>query len=135
MMGSDEMKEVKETRGFIVKWSLIVIAIVSGGVFYFGGLKNALGILAGSTMGVTNLYLLSFSLKKAVSFDPLPARVYMIVQYILKYGFWFFVFYTLLKHNQINLLPTIIGMLLVKLVIFTINFFDMWPQHQNDWTG
>ena len=128
------MKEVKETRSFIIKWALVVVAISSTIVFYLWGLKNALGIIAGSTMGITNLYLLSFSLKKAVDFEPLVARIYMIVQYVLKYGFWFFVFYTLLKNNQINLLPTIIGMLIVKLVIFIINLFDMWPQHQNDGT-
>ncbi|MBM7557016.1 ATP synthase subunit I [Halanaerobacter jeridensis] len=129
------MKEVKQTTGFIVKWTLLTVVIISLFVFYFWGSKNALGIIAGSTMGVTNLYLLSFSLKKAVNFEPLVARVYMIVQYVLKYGFWFFVFYTLIKNNQINLFPTIIGMLIVKLVIFVINLFDMWPQHQNDWTG
>ena len=134
-MGSDAMKEVKQTTGFISKWSLTVITILSLVVLYFWSLKDALGIIAGGMMGVANLYLLSFSLKKAVNFNPLPARAYMIVQYLLKYGFWFFVFYTLLKHNQINLVSTIIGMLIVKSVIFIINLFDMWPQQKTECKG
>ena len=129
------MKEVKETTAFIIKWTLVAVIIISSFVFYFWSLKDALGIIAGSAMGITNLFLLSFSLKKAIGFEPLPAGAYMVIQYLLKYGFWFFILYTLIKNNHINLFSTIIGMLIVKVVIFTINFFDMWPQHQNDWTG
>ncbi|MGM0369268.1 MAG: ATP synthase subunit I [Bacillota bacterium] len=129
------MEIVKETTDFIVKWTIIVLITLSLIVFYLWGLKNALGIIAGGLMGVINLYLLSFSLKKAIGFDPLPAKAYMFVQFLLKYGFWFFVFYTLLENNHINLVSTIGGMLVVKIVIFGINIFDMWPQHQTEYQG
>ena len=132
MMGSDGMEEIKQTTAFIIKWTLVTVVLISSFVFYLWGLKDALGIIAGSAMGITNLFLLSFSLKKAISFEPIPASAYMFIQYLLKYGFWFFVFYTLLKNNHINLVSTIIGMLIVKAVIFVINFFDVWPQHQNN---
>ena len=126
------MEEIKQTTAFIIKWTLVTVVLISSFVFYLWGLKDALGIIAGSAMGITNLFLLSFSLKKAISFEPIPASAYMFIQYLLKYGFWFFVFYTLLKNNHINLVSTIIGMLIVKAVIFVINFFDVWPQHQNN---
>ncbi|MFO7819550.1 MAG: ATP synthase subunit I [Halanaerobacter sp.] len=129
------MKEVKETTIFIIKWTLAAVFMISTFVFYLWGLKDALGIIAGSAMGISNLFLLSFSLKKAIGFEPISAGAYMIVQYLLKYGFWFFILYTLIKNNHINLFSTIIGMLIVKVVIFVINFFDIWPQHQNNWTG
>ncbi|MGM0501244.1 MAG: ATP synthase subunit I [Bacillota bacterium] len=129
------MKELKRTTSFIFKWALAIIIILSLTALYLWGIKAALGIIAGGAMGISNLYLLSLSLKKAIKFDPLPARAYMVIQYFLKYGFWFFVFYTLLKNNQINLVSTIIGMLIVKAVIFVVNIFDMWPQQQNECNG
>ncbi|GAB6099491.1 hypothetical protein JCM16358_13700 [Halanaerocella petrolearia] len=122
------MKQVKRTKTFIFKWTIILNIVLMLLMAIFLDRKAVLGIFVGGVMSLLNLQLLSSSLQRAVEFKPVKAGVYTFIQYILRYILWSVTFYIALKRPDVNLVTVLVGMLTVKGVILVVNAFNFWPQ-------
>lgn len=126
------MKEVRETKIFVIKWSMIVMVTLCVATLIFFDARSSFGFFVGGMMSIINFNLLSLSLQKAVKFSPLKAKIYVFVNYIFRYILWFISFYIALKRPDVNLLTTIIGMLTVKLVILASNILNFSVQEKDN---
>lgn len=124
------MEELKETKKFVVKWSMAMNLLIVLLLAVFFDLRSAYGFFVGGIMSIINFYLLAFSLQKAVKFSPHKAQAYIFIQYIFRYILWFFAFYIAMKRTDVNLLTTILGMFTVKFIILSTNIFKTNHQQQ-----
>ncbi len=125
------MESLLKTKGYIIKWTIILDLLLMIVILFLFDLKSMFGIFVGGLMSILNFHLLSLSLKKAVNFEPVKAGIYVFIQYILRYTLWFAVFYIALKRSDVNLLTTVIGMFTVKIVILVSNLFNCLPKEQD----
>ncbi|AGB42340.1 ATP synthase I chain [Halobacteroides halobius DSM 5150] len=124
------MKQLTTTKRFIFKWASILNLLLIFLVAFFFGQRATLGLIVGAIMSLINFHLLSFSLQKAVKFEPVKAGIYTFIQYIIRYSLWFAVLYISLQRPDINLVTVIVGMLTVKIVVLIVNVFNFWPEDQ-----
>ncbi|WP_459835828.1 ATP synthase subunit I [Halanaerobaculum tunisiense] len=121
------MEQVKQTKQFIIKWTVLLNLALMFLLAIFWDLRSVAGILVGGIISVINFHLLTTSLQKAVQFQSTKAGIYTFVQYILRYLLWGSTLYIALQRPDVNLMTVIVGMLTVKAVILVVNVFNIWP--------
>ncbi|MBA1334063.1 MAG: hypothetical protein HPY66_1547 [Firmicutes bacterium] len=88
-------------------------------------LPDFTGMFAGLTLGVLfsvlNFRLLSLTLERAVRMEPRRAAAYAAYRYAFRYFLTGGVLYLSIVKDHINIVGTIIGLLLIKLVILVNN--------------
>lgn len=120
------MSETWNLRMKIYKYTLIVAAIVAGISFFFvdGYIKFLTGLAFGTLISMLNFSLLAKTVEKAVTMDPEKAKVYMSSRYSIRFFLYGAVIYISVIADYINVLGTIVGILIIKAIIYAINIFD-----------
>lgn len=114
----------------IIKNSLIVMGIIAVGSFFiFPEPKPFVtGLLFGSFINILNFRSMAIALEKAVKMNSGSASVYTSVMYMVRMIIYGIVLYISLKAPYINVLGTIIGLLLIKIVIQIENFLNLYKK-------
>jgi len=76
------------------------------------------GLFFGSIFGVLNFKLLALTLEKSVKKGPSKARNYVMSRYMVRYVLTAIVLFVGFRANYIHVIGVIVGIFLVKVVIF-----------------
>ena len=120
------MDEIRKLKKDITKYTLLlglVLSIASIAILNYP-IKFILGLCFGSLIGILNFFELSNTLAKAVTFSPDKAQSFTTKKYFIRFILTAIVLYVSVTADHINVIGTIIGLLLIKVVIFATNLFN-----------
>ncbi len=120
------MYKVTELLLNIYKWLAIMFFVIAGVAVLF--IRNYMPFVLGLTFGIIisalNFLQLALTLKKSVQMTPKRAHTYAAMHYYIRFIIYGVVIYVSIKVPNINVLGTIIGLLLIKVVIYFTNLFN-----------
>lgn len=113
------MEEVNFTYKGIAKKTLILAAPIAMIILIFSADKGAAlrGLVFGTLFSLLSLRLLTITLNRAVQLTPERARLFVASRYFIRYILTFIILYIAVKVDNINMITTIIGLFLTKIVI------------------
>lgn len=82
------------------------------------------GLLFGTLISMLNFRALALTLEKAVTLPPAKAQTYAGSRYFLRFLLNGLVIFVSIKADYINVIGTIIGLIIIKLVILKTNLFN-----------
>lgn len=120
------MTKTYELEVKIIKWVLIIMCgLIAVTFFVFKNPKPwALGYAFGSLIGILNFIHLGKTIERAVTMNPGRAQSYTSSRYMLRYLTTGVVIAISLRADHLNGMAVIIGLLLVKFVIFSTQVFN-----------
>lgn len=120
------MKEVYELVKQIIKIDLIILAILMAGSFVYADNPIAWikGYTFGGLIGILNFLLLANTVKKASTMYPSQAQIYGSCNYFMRMAVTAVVVIIALKADYLNAISVIIGLLLIKQVIYFSQIFN-----------
>lgn len=102
---------------------MVVLALILS-IFIHPPLPMALGLVFGTLISMLNFRALALTLEKAVTMDPRRAQIYASSRYFIRFMTTGIVLFISIKANYLNVLGTIIGLFLIKIVILATNLFN-----------
>lgn len=114
------LNEIQVIKGVLI--GFIVLALLS--FLYSEPIPLILGLVFGTVLSLLNFRLLYLTLSKAVLMPPGKAQVYASSRYVVRYIITGMVLFIAIKADHINALGTILGLLLIKIVVFVGNIFN-----------
>ncbi|OJV62373.1 MAG: hypothetical protein BGO41_06135 [Clostridiales bacterium 38-18] len=118
------MNALKQTQKRIMTWLLIVDAIIIGVSFI--AIKEprpfVLGLVFGSAISGLNFMELSNTLSRAVQMQSDKAQSFTVIKYFIRYIVTAVVLYVSIVAPYINVLGTILGLVIIKIIILIGNF-------------
>jgi hypothetical protein len=118
------MNALKQTQKRIMTWLLIVDAIIIGVSFI--AIKDPrpfiLGVIFGSAISGLNFMELSNTLSRAVQMQSDKAQSFTVIKYFIRYIVTAVVLYVSIVAPYINVLGTILGLVIIKIIILMGNF-------------
>lgn len=127
------MNSVRETQITVVK--ILIAVIVALGIMGFVFLKEPLpflmGLIFGSAISALNFFQLANTLNRAVKMHPGKAQTFTVTQYFIRYFITAIVIYVSIVAPYINILGTVVGLLIIKFVIFATNLFNDKTYYKN----
>lgn len=110
----------------VYKYTLILALILAGlaAVFTKNSKPLIYGLVFGTLISMLNFRSLAMTLEKAVTMPPAQAQVYAGSRYFIRFLTNGVVLFVSIKGNHINVVGTIIGLFLIKLVIMGTNLFS-----------
>lgn len=118
------MNALKQTQKRIMTWLLIVDAIIIGVSFI--AMKDPrpfiLGVVFGSAISGLNFMELSNTLSRAVQMQSDKAQSFTVIKYFIRYIVTAVVLYVSIVAPYINVLGTILGLVIIKIIILMGNF-------------
>lgn len=120
------MKKVSETRNQVVKWTFVFMAaiLIIMLILPYFDLSYILGVIFGTLIGILNFVDLEKTLIRATRMNPSKAQGYAMRKYFIRYLIAGVVLYVSIQASYINVLGTIVGLLLLKCVVFITNLFN-----------
>ena len=120
------MEKVQELKKYILKYTITIDLVLIAILFFIvkDPLSWAYGLIFGGLIGCLNFLHLGKTLENAVRMNPGKAQAYASSQYFLRFFTTGLVITISLKADYINVLGTLVGLLLVKFVIFITHVFD-----------
>lgn len=120
------MEKVQELKKYILKYTITIDLALIAILFFIvkDPLSWAYGLIFGGLIGCLNFLHLGKTLENAVKMNPGKAQAYASSQYFLRFFTTGLVITISLKADYINVLGTLVGLLLVKFVIFITHVFD-----------
>jgi len=117
------VEAVKVLQKRILKILLIVVLVIIGLAFSF--LENpkpfVLGVIFGAAISGLNFYELGNTLRSAVNMSPEKAQGFTALKYFLRYIVTGVVIFISIVAPYINVLGTIVGLAILKLIIIIYN--------------
>lgn len=124
--GKNNMDIVNKLQKDVTKFTIILFALIS--LISYLVLKTPItfivGLLFGTLIGILNFMELSKTLKKAVTLSPQNASMYAAKKYFIRFVLTAVVLYVSVSADHINVIGTITGLLLIKVVILSTNLFN-----------
>lgn len=118
------MNALKQTQKRIMTWLLIVDVIIIGVSFI--AIKDPrpfiLGVIFGSAISGLNFMELSNTLSRAVQMQSDKAQSFTVIKYFIRYIVTAVVLYVSIVAPYINVLGTILGLVIIKIIILMGNF-------------
>lgn len=114
---------LKSTQRRIFKWVAgIDAALILLSIFFLEDPKAfALGLIFGSAISALNFLELSNTLKRAVQMQPPAAQRFAAFKYFIRYLVTGVAVYVAIRAPYINVLGTIVGLVLIKVIILVQN--------------
>lgn len=110
-----------ENKVLIIR-SVIIAGIISLiSLFTSEPLSFILGVVFGLIFSLLNFRLLDLTLKRSVNMPPEKAQKYVATRYFTRYLLTGIVVYVSITNTSINVLGTIVGLIILKLVIQVSN--------------
>lgn len=112
----------------IIKYSLVVMATVMAVAFFILQKPKPfiLGLLFGSLISILNFRSMAVALEKAVKMSGPNASIYAGIMYFVRMSISGVVLYLSMKAPYLNFWGTLLGLLLIKFVIQTENFLNLY---------
>lgn len=128
------MTEVRALQISVIKYTYFIVGLAS--VALLIGIKLAaipyiLGLVLGSTISVLTFMLLANTLVKASFMSPGRAQIYMGVNYFLRFAIIAIVLYISTQMPYLNVFATVIGIFMVKGILYFIQLSDKRQLKQN----
>jgi len=110
----------------IYKYTIAVAAAsaVVSSIFIRPVIPFLLGLIFGTLISMLNFRALALTLEKAVTMPPGKAQVYTSSRYFIRFMTNGIVIFVSIKAGYINVLGTIIGLIIIKLVVLGTNLFN-----------
>lgn len=125
-LGSDDMETTKELLKTTYKYVLIIYCMALGASFLF--VKDYMPFVIGLTFGVlismVNFFELARTVHQSVLLPPKKAHSYAVRHYFIRFIINALVIFISIKAPYINIFGTVIGLLLIKFVIYFTNLFN-----------
>lgn len=120
------MNKTYELQVKVIKRVLILLCGLIVLAFFTSKSPKAwlLGYVFGGLIGILNFLHLGKTIERAVTMNPGKAQGYTSSRYMLRYITTGVVIVVSLRANYLNGFATIIGLLLVKIAIFSTHLFD-----------
>ena len=116
----------------ILKVSVGLLFLLLFGVFFFNNAKSyILGLLFGGFSSILNLRLLKTSTERTVKLPANKISRYVVSRYLLRYIIKALVLVIGFVSDDLNAFAVILGLLLVTLSIYLINFFNLIQKKLN----
>lgn len=114
------MDAIKSLQKMLFTQMAIAIGFVSLGSFFLIEEPKSfiIGLLFGSATSVLNFLELSSTLKRASSMVPAKAQNFVVLKYFIRYVVTAIVLFISIVAPYINVLGTIVGLILLKGIIF-----------------
>ncbi|WP_338535843.1 ATP synthase subunit I [Helicovermis profundi] len=127
------MNEIKKLQANIFKWVILLFTISSvlTLVFINDPKRFIIGLLFGTLISALNFIELSKTIEKAVTMDPAKAQLFSSLRYFVRFIITGVVLFVSIKASYINVLGTIVGLLLIKLVILITNLLNNKEYYKN----
>jgi ribose/xylose/arabinose/galactoside ABC-type transport system permease subunit len=110
----------------LYKYTLLAALVISVLVFFI--IQNPVpmiyGIIFGTLISILSFRILALTLEKAVKMPPARAQIYAMSRYFLRMIIYGVVLYISIRADYINVMGTIIGLLIIKVVILITNLLN-----------
>ena len=103
---------------------LMILIIICFVIFIPDPLPFILGLIFSTLISMLNFRNLALTMKKAVNMTPRRAQVYASSHYFLRFFITGIVLYISIRAEYLHLFGAVIGLLLIKVVIFATNLFN-----------
>lgn len=122
------MSLLNNTTQKIIKRIVIVNLILIGIILMLvpSPKKYILGLVFGSIINILNFRLMSLTLSKSVTMPQHKVMPYVSANYMIRYIIYGIVLTISVLADYLSLLTVIIGFFMVKAVIISDNFFDIF---------
>ena len=120
------MQTLKQMQFTIIK-ILILIDLIIIGISYVvmsKPLPFVLGILFGSAISVLNFIELANTLSRAITMPQDKAQSFTVIKYFIRYIVTAVVIYVSIIAPYINIVGTIIGLFIIKIIILVTNLLS-----------
>lgn len=128
-MGKGETmnSEVLRMQFRIIKYSLLAMVAVMALSFFV--LKQPkpfiIGVLFGTLISILNFRSMAITMERAVTMNSGSASAYATVMYFVRMLIYAAVLYVSIRAAYIHVLGTVIGLVIIKLVIYIENFIHL----------
>ncbi|MBF7096160.1 ATP synthase subunit I [Alkalibacter mobilis] len=109
----------------VIKATVIAGAVIGAAMFLLSddGPSLLMGLVFGMVFSILNFRLLQLTIKKSMSMPASKAQAYVTSRYFVRYLLAGAVLYVSINNETMNVLGTVIGLLLIKFVIFILNIY------------
>jgi hypothetical protein len=120
------VEDIATTQKSIAKRTFLINTVVAlVGIFFVRPyLPFLTGIFFGTAVSLLNFRLLYLTIERAVKMYPERARRFTVSRYLIRYVLTAVVILVSINSPDINVLGTIIGLLMIKLVILQRDLFN-----------
>lgn len=119
--------EVLRMQFRIIKYSLLAMVAVMALSFFV--LKQPkpfiIGVLFGTLISILNFRSMAITMERAVTMNSGSASAYATVMYFVRMLIYAAVLYVSIRAAYIHVLGTVIGLVIIKLVIYIENFIHL----------
>lgn len=120
-MGSERMFNDEKLVLHIISKTLVYSLIIIGIMFI--GIRDAkpyvLGFIFGTIIGILGFKLIEKTVTRAVTMESSKAYFYSIFHYFIRYSIYATVLIIAAIADYLNFLTTVLGLLMIKIVIFS----------------
>ncbi|WP_243116557.1 ATP synthase subunit I [Marinisporobacter balticus] len=103
---------------------IVIIIVIGLAIFTQNPLPMIYGLLFGTAISMLNFRVLALTLEKAVCMAPSKAQVYASSRYFIRFITNGIVIFISLKADYLNIIGVIIGLVMIKIIIFVQNLFN-----------
>lgn len=103
---------------------MMVILIIGFVIFMKNPRPMVYGLVFGTIINMLNFRLLALTLEKSVTMPPSKAQVYVGSRYFVRYIIKGIVLFIGIKADYLNVIGVIIGLVVIKILIITMNLFN-----------
>jgi hypothetical protein len=128
------MEEVRALQISVIKYTGFIVALASVALvigLQLMAIPYILGLILGSTISVLTFMLLANTLVKASFMSAGRAQIYMGVNYFLRFAIIAIVLYISTQMPYLNVFATVIGIFMVKGILYFIQLGDKRQLKQN----
>ncbi len=113
------MSETTDLKINVYKYTIILACVAAGFLVFFieDYVPLIYGLIFGTLIATLNFTLLANTIERAARMAPEKAKAYATSRYFIRYTIYGVVLYISIKADYINVIGTIIGLLLIKVVI------------------
>jgi hypothetical protein len=106
----------------------VVFALLLIGLYFLLGLpspvETTIGVIFGVIVSVVNFSFLANTLQSAVAMSPRQAESYTVRRYFIRYIIYGVTIFLAIQVDLIGIIGTVLGLSLMKVVIYTTNLLD-----------
>lgn len=121
------MNSVKTLQIKMIKYT-VVFALLLIGLYFLLGLpspvETTIGVIFGVIVSVVNFSFLANTLQSAVAMSPRQAESYTVRRYFIRYIIYGVTIFLAIQVDLIGIIGTVLGLSLMKVVIYTTNLLD-----------
>lgn len=108
----------------IIKWSLVLLGILTAVGFVFFSTKTGLGILAGGIIAIINFFWLRNVLQKILGLLPARPFIYAQIRFIARISITGFVLYLIITSGWFSLTGILVGLSIIVVNIIALSLYS-----------